>query len=173
VAQRFSQPIKLWDGIVQLTDLSDVSLNKYRCWVDQNDRFYYRMITNDPVATVFKDRIAYGDTGSELSPWYVEPGIFRDPSHLLQEAYYDGWYQRTGDFLVDEVEVSISGRVALKSDFFRDESEALADQAEWEDAEVKEQKKRRKRTNWKKLQKTKVVSTTPAQKSPYKTIGMT
>jgi hypothetical protein len=70
----------------------------------------------------------YTDVGRNLavSPWAVQPGVYRDVQAIVSGRESDAWFLDRRDFLVDEVEVSERGLV-IKTKWI-EESDLLAAQ---------------------------------------------
>jgi hypothetical protein len=121
-------PTRIFDVIVDNTELGDQSGNPWRFYVDNDQRANYQQINVTP-EYYLRNGALYASAGGsgEAVPWTVKPGVVRDTNYPVSKWDYQGWLGDARDFYIEEVEAGPGG-LMLKTELF-EEGEILAAQA--------------------------------------------
>jgi hypothetical protein len=140
VRKESNTPIRAFDQIMAQVDLGDADLNRYRFYVDQGRRAYYRKIDTNPVYYLRGGELYTTPGGlASVNPWQIQPGVVRDYTYVTTRAESLAWLQDPRDFYLDEVEVGPAGLV-LKTEYF-DDTSILSNQLHYQQ-QLEEEKRR-------------------------------
>lgn len=110
-------PQRVWDLIADdMLPVGDEDGDIWRFYVDLDQLCYYNELSMTPAYYVSEGTVRYSSSQDlDVPPWLLGPGVYRDLDFRTIGQEQDSIYLDARDFIVEEVEVSDTGGIALKS----------------------------------------------------------
>jgi len=123
---------RAWDTLAELALLGDADGDPWRFYVEIGRTASYEQVDITP-RYYLRDNGLYDSLGSRMAvtPWLVQPGVVRDAQYPVTRAEPGSFLDDARDILVDEVEVSTTSGLMLKTTLISEE-EMLAARQEWD-----------------------------------------
>lgn len=110
-------PMRAWDLIADdFLPMGDVDGDIWRFYVDNNRLTFYNELSMTPTYYVSAGSVRYSSSQNlDVPAWWVQPGVYRDLDFRTVGQEQDSIFLDNRDFIVEEVEVSASGGLVIKS----------------------------------------------------------